>query len=106
MQKLGATVHATLRWLVCLSLAWSSTGWADAKDKTQVYLEPDCLGLLGPSKKVPEIARNETPNQTYVEEDQGALDFDRVTVIEKRDGDISEAYVQIRNCKVHKNSAK
>ena len=102
MQKLGAT----LRWLVCVSLVWSSTGWTNGKDNTQVYLEPDCLGLMGPSKKIPEIARNDTPNQTYVEEDQGVLNFDRVTVIEKRDGDISEAYVQIRNCQVQKSNAK
>lgn len=72
-------------------------------DGSKVYLEGDCLAVLGAGRKLASVEGNENANQTFVEEDNGYIAFDRVTVIEKRDNNITESYVQVRNCRMLKS---
>src|SRR5262245_6263268 len=86
--------------IVVLGIQLPQTAFAGDSDK--VYLEPDCLSTLGAAKKVPAVEGNGISDQTFVEEDKGFVSFERVTVIEKRDNNVTESYVQIRNCRLVK----
>ena len=72
-------------------------------DGSKVYLESDCLSVLGANRKMATVEGNTNSNQTFVEEDSGYIAFDRVTVIEKRDNAVTESYVQVRNCRMLKS---
>lgn len=76
---------------------------AFAGDGSKVYLESDCLSVLGAGRKLASVEGNPNPNQTFVEEDSGYVAFDRVIVIEKRDNAVTESYVQVRNCRMLKS---
>lgn len=72
-------------------------------DDSRVYLESDCLHVLGANRKLSAVEGTQDLDQTYVEEDRGFVSFDRVTVIEKRKGAVTESYVQVRNCRIIKS---
>lgn len=72
-------------------------------DDSRVYLEPDCLHVLGAKQKIASVESTQDLDQTFVEEDRGFVSFDRVTVIEKRKGAVTESYVQVRNCRIIKS---
>ncbi len=72
-------------------------------EDSRVYLESDCLRVLGANRKLAAVENTQDLDQTYVEEDRGFVNFDRVTVIEKRKGAVTESYVQIRNCRIIKS---
>ena len=87
--------------ILSLSLVFSFS--AVCGDGSKVYLESDCLTVLGAERKLSAVEKNPDPNQTFVEEDSGYVAFDRVTVIEKRDNAVTESYVQVRNCRLLKS---
>lgn len=86
--------------LVFLFLSVFQVSTSAYGDDSRVYVEPDCLKMLGAAQKLPSVEKNGSTDQTYVEEDKGSITFERVTVIEKRDGAVTDAYVQVRNCRV------
>jgi hypothetical protein len=72
-------------------------------DDSRVYLESDCLHAFGANRKIAAVESTQDLDQTFVEEDRGFVSFDRVTVIEKRKGAVTESYVQVRNCRIFKS---
>jgi hypothetical protein len=96
-----STFHVLILSILFLAaMQYSPAAFADG---SKVYLETDCLNVLGSAKRAEASAASSKANETIVEEDSGYLSFERVTVVEKRDNEITESYVQVRNCRLLKS---